>query len=190
MRSIARALGLAESFFEEAFGDGNSTLRLIAYPPWPAIASAHGLTLRPLPSQSGAERFDIGGEHLDSGFVTLLQQDSVGGLQARSRDGEWIDVPPLDHSLVVNFGKLLERWSGGRIRATEHRVLGNVRQRTSIPFFFEPRIDARIAPLPLPGAEEFEPFFYGDHLWESMTRFAEFSKARRFPNDRQNNPTR
>src|SRR5262249_18489524 len=76
--------------------------------------------------------------------------------------------------LAVNFGKLLERWAGGRIKATEHRVLGGAGERRSIPFFYEPRADALIAPLPLPGAARFEPFLYGDHLWASMTRFVEF----------------
>ena len=86
-----------------------------------------------------------------------------------------------DDALVVNFGKLLERWSGGRIRATEHRVLGNDRTRHSIPFFYEPRVDARIEPMPIVGAEPFEPFRYGDHLWSAMTEFAEFKGLSRFP---------
>jgi len=40
--------------------------------------------------------------------------------------------------------------------------------------FYEPRVDAVIAPLPLPGAPDFEPFTYGDHLWAAMTKFVEF----------------
>lgn len=181
MRSIARGLGLAADRFDEPFRGGNSTLRLIAYPPWPAIAERHGLALRPVDSPDGVRRYDIGGEHVDSGFVTLLQQDATGGLQARLVDDRWVDVPPVERSLVVNFGKLLERWTGGRIRATEHRVLGNDRERRSIPFFYEPRVDARIEPLPLDGAEPFEPFLYGDHVWEAMSRFPEFAKATRWP---------
>jgi hypothetical protein len=63
---------------------------------------------------------------------------------------------------------------GGRIRATEHRVLGAEQTRCSIPFFYEPRVDARIARLPgLPGPA-FAPFLYGDHLWSLMTAFVEF----------------
>jgi isopenicillin N synthase-like dioxygenase len=180
MHSLARSLGLVENFFDEAFRGGNSTLRLIVYPPWPARAAAHGVALRPSTSADGIRRYDIGGEHVDSGFVTLLEQDEVGGLQARAACDGWVDVPPVEGSLVVNFGKLLERWTGGRIRATEHRVLGNDVTRTSIPFFHEPRIDALIAPLPLANAEPFTPFAYGDHLWVAMSEFAEFSGARRF----------
>ena len=121
----------------------------------------------------GRKRYVSGGAHVDSGFVTLLAQDGVEGLQAKLADGRWIDVPPVDGTLAVNFGKLLDRWTGGRIRATEHRVLGPGRTRYSIPFFYEPAVDAVIAPLPIAGAETFAPFSYGDHLWDAMVKFVE-----------------
>ena len=94
--------------------------------------------------------------------------------QARALDGTWIDVPPSEDALAVNFGGLLERWTGGCIKATEHRVLGPGSERFSIPFFYEPRVNARIAPLPVRGAAQFEPFLYGDHLWAATTKFIEF----------------
>ena len=123
----------------------------------------------------GETRTIIGREHADSGFVTLLAQDGVGGLQAKNLAGEWIDVPPANGTLAVNFGQLLERWTGGRVRATRHRVIAPKTARFSIPFFYEPRVDAEIAPLPLSGVEAFEPFLYGDYLWESATNFVEMS---------------
>jgi isopenicillin N synthase-like dioxygenase len=183
MHALARGLGLPQDHFDEAFRAGNSTFRLMTYPPWPERASAHGWPIRPVTDATGERRYDIGGEHVDSGFVTLLQQDRVGGLQARVREDTWVDVPPLERTLVVNFGKLLERWTGGRIRATEHRVLGNDVDRNSIAFFYEPRIDARIAPLPIAGVETFAPFSYGDHVWESMSGFAEFANLQRWPGE-------
>jgi len=106
--------------------------------------------------------------------VTLLAQDRVAGLQVRGRDGQWIDVPPLEESLVVNFGQVLEQWTAGRIRATEHRVLGSDVERYSIPFFYEARADATIAPLPIDPADRFAPFEYGDFLWKRITQFVEF----------------
>ena len=127
----------------------------------------------PILTHDGERRYMLARAHVDSGFITLLAQDGVAGLQARHPDGSWIDVPPREGSLAVNFGKVLERWTGGTIRATTHRVLGSGRARFSIPFFFEANVDAVIAPLPLPGAEAFEPFHFGDHLWEVTTRFAE-----------------
>jgi isopenicillin N synthase-like dioxygenase len=115
-----------------------------------------------------------GAPHVDSGFLTLLAQDGVPGLQARHRNGEWVDVPPVEGTLAVNFGKVLERWSAGRIKATEHRVIGTGRERLSIPFFYEARADAEIRPLPMDPAGAFEPFLYGDYLWATTTQFVEF----------------
>jgi len=168
MRSVARGLGLPETEFDAAFAGGISTLRLTRYP----------LRSRPVdPKHSvehqGRQRPLIGGPHVDSGFVTLLAQDGVEGLQAQMHDGIWIDVPPADGTLAVNFGRLLERWTGGRVRATLHRVISPERERFSIPFFFEPKVDAEIAPLPMPGAEKFTPFLYGDYLWDVATNFVE-----------------
>lgn len=168
MRSVARGLGLPETSFDSAFDDGISTLRLTRYPQRSAPADpAHIVT------HGGREMALIGGAHVDSGFVTLLAQDGVEGLQAQTHDGEWIDVPPADGTLAVNFGRLLERWSGGKVRATLHRVVSPGRERCSIPFFYEPKVDGEITPLPIEGAASFEPFLYGDYLWDAATRFVE-----------------
>lgn len=129
LRSLTRSLGLPPEYFDESFRRGLSTLRLIRYPPRdPAELAAVQDPSVWVPFQ-GVRRYLIGAPHTDSGFVTLLAQDGVAGLQARSRSGEWVDVPPLEGTLVVNFGQVLEQWSAGRIRATEHRVLGTGRAR-------------------------------------------------------------
>lgn len=172
MQSLARSLAVDEHIFDAAFANGISTLRLIHYPERSAASFGESTRDAIDVEHNGQRRYLVGAAHVDSGFVTLLAQDGVEGLQARSHDGAWIDVPPDDETLVVNFGGLLERWTGGRIRATEHRVIGPGRQRFSIPFFYEPAVDAVISPLP--GGPSFEPFTYGDHLWAAMSRFVEF----------------
>jgi isopenicillin N synthase-like dioxygenase len=173
MRAIARGLTLQEGFFDQAFDKGLSTLRLLRYP----VRTDAEQTARAAPNlwvtHEGARFYVNGAPHVDSGFLTLLAQDGVSGLQARHRNGTWVDVPPTDAGLAVNFGKVLERWSGGRIKATEHRVIGTGRERLSIPFFYEARADAEIRPLPMDGAS-FEPFLYGDYLWATTTQFVEF----------------
>jgi isopenicillin N synthase-like dioxygenase len=179
MRALARGLGLAEHFFDAAFAGGISTLRLIHYPP----RSPADLAAIDHPdlwvTQNGHRAYVTGAPHVDSGLVTLLAQDGVAGLQAMASDGSWLDVPPRDHALVVNFGRLLERWTAGRIKATRHRVIGLGTERYSIPFFYEPRVDAVIAPLPLvevtDAESDFAPFLYGDHLWAATTKFVEFA---------------
>ncbi len=174
MRSLARSLGLRPDYFDGSFHRGLSTLRLIRYPPRDAAELATVPDPAVWVEAHGMRRYLVGAPHTDSGFVTLLAQDGVPGLQARSRDGRWIDVPPLEGTLVVNFGQVLEQWSAGRIRATEHRVLGSGLERFSIPFFYEARADATIAPLPLDPPDLFAPFEYGDFLWKRMTSFVEF----------------
>ncbi|HEY1889089.1 MAG TPA: 2OG-Fe(II) oxygenase family protein [Steroidobacteraceae bacterium] len=174
MRSLARSLGLSPSYFDDSFRHGLSTLRLIRYPPRDPAELATVQDPALWVEFEGMRRYLVGAPHTDSGFVTLLVQDGVAGLQARSRSGEWVDVPPLEGTLVVNFGQVLEQWSAGRIRATEHRVLGSGRERFSIPFFYEARSDAIITPLPLDRPDLFAPFEYGDFLWKRMTSFVEF----------------
>ncbi|SED44499.1 Isopenicillin N synthase [Rhizobiales bacterium GAS188] len=168
MASIARSMGLDERFFDGAFAGGNSTLRFLHYPERDAAEIGEGASFV---EEKGVRRRVIGGAHIDSGFVTLLAQDGVEGLQALDASGQWLDVPPREGTVAVNFGGLLERWTGGRIKATRHRVLSPGRPRHSIPFFYEPRVDAVIQPLPLEGIEPFEPFAYGDHLWQAMLKF-------------------
>jgi isopenicillin N synthase-like dioxygenase len=174
MRAIARGLSLEEHFFDFAFDRGLSTLRLLRYPIRTDAEQAARSDPNLWVTHGGCRYYVNGAPHVDSGFLTLLAQDGVPGLQARRRDGEWLDVPPKDDGLAVNFGKVLELWSGGRIKATEHRVIGNGRERMSIPFFYEARADAEIRPFPMDGAAAFAPFFYGDYLWATTTQFVEF----------------
>jgi isopenicillin N synthase-like dioxygenase len=170
--ALARGLGLTETAFDGWFAGGLSTLRLIRYPVRPPESFAGAPPADTFVEHDGQTRHTIGMAHVDTGCLTLLAQNEVGGLQARGLDGGWLDVPPLADTVVVNFGALLGRWTGGRIRATEHRVLGSAEARCSIPFFYEPRVDARISPLP--GMPDFEPFVFGDYLWAAVTRFVEF----------------
>jgi isopenicillin N synthase-like dioxygenase len=174
MRSIARSLNIPSGYFDEFFANGLSTLRLIRYPVRDDLHEAEQRHADLWVTRDGARAYIMGTPHVDSGFLTLLAQDDVGGLQAHHRNGRWLDVPPIEGALAVNFGKVLERWCNGRIKATEHRVVGSGRERMSIPFFYEARVDAKIAPLPLDDRDSFEPFLYGDHLWSTTTKFVEF----------------
>lgn len=173
LASLSRGLGIPETIFRDAFQDGISTLRLLRYP---GRADAEELPrgLEKYFMQWEGERVEIVcGGHVDSGLVTILAQCDAGGLQAKASDDRWLDVPPTPNGFVVNFGGLLSRWTGGRIRATKHRVLSSGQERFSIPFFFEPRPSTVISPLPLPDIEPFEPFQFGDHLWATTTKFPE-----------------
>ena len=161
LASLSRGLGIAPTLFKDAFTEGISTLRLLRYIP------RHDL---PISSALKATR----GAHVDTGMLTLLAPvNGVLGLEVEVEKGKWLRVPAEEASLVVNFGGLLERWTGGLIKATRHGVGAVNSERFSIPFFMEPSPDTLISPLPLEGIPPFKPFLFGDHLWATTTRFTE-----------------
>ncbi|MBG6085070.1 isopenicillin N synthase family dioxygenase [Zhihengliuella flava] len=93
------------------------------------------------------------GAHADYGFVTMLLQDAVGGLEVQPYgQEEWITVEPLEGALVVNLGEMLEVATNGYLMATIHRVTAPPAgvDRYSVPFFWSPRLDAVIDPVELP----------------------------------------
>ena len=67
-----------------------------------------------------------GNVHTDFGVLTLLCQDSVGGLRVQLVTGQWINVPPVPNSIVVNVGDMLQRWSNDMFRATPHQVVSEL----------------------------------------------------------------
>ncbi|KAJ9548156.1 hypothetical protein OSB04_020699 [Centaurea solstitialis] len=75
-------------------------------------------------------------KHTDDGFLTVLLQDEIGGLQIL-HDQQWVDVPPIPCALVVNIGDLLQMISNDKLRSVEHRVVANEKgPRVSVACFF------------------------------------------------------
>ena len=138
LHAWARALGQDETVFDAAFAERPMTLiKLVRYPGRAEPAAEQGV-----------------GAHKDPGVLTLLWlQDGTTGLQVE-RDGGWIDVPPLPGAFVVNTGELLEVATDGYLVATNHRVVSPPAgsERISVPFFFNPRLDATVPQLTLPAA--------------------------------------
>jgi isopenicillin N synthase-like dioxygenase len=133
MTSIGRGLRVGDSYFVDRYTGNPTTLfRIFHYP-----AAQLGTN----PDTRGV------GEHTDYGLLTLLYQDDVGGLQVK-HGANWIDVPPIPGSFVVNVGDMLERLTSGRYVSALHRVLTpSARSRISMPFFFDPRFDAVLEPI-------------------------------------------
>jgi len=102
-------------------------------------------------------------EHFDSGLITLLYQDNVGGLELQRPDtGEWVQVPPKPNTFIINTGRAMERLTNGEAKATKHRVrfTANVK-RFSLPYFYQPNPDALIWPFgTLEADRKFEPVKY------------------------------
>ena len=107
--------------------------------------------------------------HTDFGCLTILAQDEIGGLQVQTREGEWIDVPKLEGSFVVNVGDMLSRYTNGLLRSTPHRVINKSgKERFSCPFFFDPHTNAVVQPLKGTGKPRFSPINFGEFLREEL----------------------
>jgi isopenicillin N synthase-like dioxygenase len=155
---MAVELGLPEKFFVRSHAGDNVTLRLLHYP------GSATPTLDP--SQLGA------GAHTDYGFMTLLFQRNVGGLQVLDRSDAWIDVPPRHDAVIVNSGDLLERWTNGKYRSTKHRVIAGDQDRLSIAMFVDPDPDTVVEALPscvaASNPSRFAPTSAGAHLQSKL----------------------
>jgi isopenicillin N synthase-like dioxygenase len=87
------------------------------------------------------------GEHTDYGLLTILKQDSCGGLQIKSQSN-WLEAPYVDNSFVCNIGDMLDKMTAGLYRSTPHRVKAQTKfNRLSFPFFFDPNFKAQMSPI-------------------------------------------
>lgn len=136
MRAVAEGLGQQASYFDDLMAPAPYTrVKIIRYP-----------------APSDEKNSDQGlGLHHDSGVMTLILQDAVPGLQVMSQ-GKLVDVKPMAGAYVVNLGEMLQTATSGYLRATKHQVVSPPlgKQRISIAYFLNPRLDASFEPIPLP----------------------------------------
>lgn len=128
---MALVLGKPANFFERYMTAPIATHRMLHY--WPT---------RDFETQIGV------GEHTDYGLLTILSQDSVGGLQVlNAKDLKWVHCPPISNAMVVNIGDMLGRWTAHRFKSTVHRVVNaSGHERYSVAYFLEPNMDTKIVP--------------------------------------------
>ncbi|KAI8612508.1 hypothetical protein BC830DRAFT_1136292 [Chytriomyces sp. MP71] len=91
------------------------------------------------------------GAHKDGGWLTLLAPSEVPGLQVQDFDGNWLSVPYIPNTILVNFGQQVENVTAGLAQAATHRVVasGTAEQATrySVAWFSLPALNARLQPL-------------------------------------------
>ena len=152
--AFALGLGLPPEFFVAGFTKPLARASVVHYPPQPPDLAD--------------DQFGVG-PHTDYGFITILWQDTVGGLEVLNTARRWVPAPPVPNSFVINIGDLLARWSNDRFASTPHRVVNRSgRERYSMPVFFDPNwdtvIDPRACNLPAGEPARYAPVGAGDHI--------------------------
>ncbi|XP_056273636.1 uncharacterized protein si:dkey-10o6.2 isoform X2 [Pseudoliparis swirei] len=160
LRVMALSLGLDPQVFLSAHrfigAEGNnSTLRSLYYPP--------------VNRETVKEDQVRCGEHSDYGSITLLFSTSEG-LQRRS--GEFMDVPYVPGTVLINIADLMQRWTSDRFVSAVHRVLlppaGDSSTRQSLAFFVQSDDEALITCCD--GSNRYPPITGGDYLAERFSR--------------------
>ncbi|KAI7786306.1 putative oxoglutarate 3-dioxygenase [Diaporthe eres] len=167
IRIFALALDLPENYFDN----------IVDYPGADGV-----LNYYPKNEDAADASIDVGlGAHTDLQSFTFLWQDSVGGLQVLTKEGQWIRVPPIADTFVVNIGDFLARLSNDRFRSTVHRVYNHAPvDRYSMPFFFGFNFNEKCGVLPTCTSEsnppKYEPITCGE--WCQL-RFEKGSRTKR-----------
>ncbi|WP_287911213.1 2OG-Fe(II) oxygenase family protein [Acinetobacter sp.] len=157
-QSFALALDLDEDYFNAHISKAPSQLRLIHYPYIADIQDKEGI-----------------GAHTDYECFTLLLP-TAPGLQVLNKAGQWMDVPLLENTLIMNIGDMMEILSNGRYLATKHRVKKVAEERYSFPFFFSCDYDYIIQPLVNSEYAQYAPLKGGEHLFNQTAQTFQYLK--------------
>lgn len=151
MRAMEVGLDLPSGRLVERCKPASSELRLNHYPRTNLRELAEGKVKRTWP-------------HTDFGIITLLFQDSVGGLELEDRRNPGTFAPVLPGNphgpteMVVNISDTFQRWTNDVIRAGVHQVSvppsmkgltkGFCPERYSGIFFFKAHRSTSAGPMP------------------------------------------
>ncbi|MET0698260.1 MAG: 2-oxoglutarate and iron-dependent oxygenase domain-containing protein [Mycobacterium sp.] len=161
--AFAVALGEDPETFVQFATKTPSQLRLVHYPYNPNAQDALGI-----------------GAHTDYECFTLLKP-TAPGLEVMNGAGEWIDVPPIPGTFVVNVGDMLELWTNGAFIATSHRVRKVKEERYSFPLFFNVDYHTEVKPLPQFASEdgrERPTLRAGEHLFAQTVQSFAYLRTR------------
>lgn len=162
LRIFATGLEQPEDFFLQWCRKPMVQSRLFHYPP-----------------QSSPTSLELGAAaHTDYGMLTILAQDPIGGLELRTRGGEWVAAPYIEDTLVINLGDMVKVWTNDVYVSNPHRVANRTGlERFSIPTFFNLDYSTPVACLPSFHVEGQAPRHAavksGDYL---VRRFSEVQK--------------
>ena len=147
MRACEVGFGMPEGSLVERCQPPASELRLLYYP------------------QVSIDRLKIGTikrawPHTDFGIITLLFQDSLGGLECENRCNPFTFAPVVpadDNEMIVNTSDTFTRWTNASVTAGVHQVNvpqsmvsvteGCIPERYSSVFFFKAHRETSVGPI-------------------------------------------
>ncbi|XVE96393.1 hypothetical protein REPUB_Repub02eG0217700 [Reevesia pubescens] len=104
MELLCEGLGLESNKFKDLSLSGERSFVGLYYPYCPQPDLALGRT-----------------PHTDPGTLSILLQNQVSGFEVKHGE-EWMDVKPLQGSLLIIIGDLIQIISNGEYKSVEHRV--------------------------------------------------------------------
>ena len=150
MKALEVAWGIKDGSLVARCVPSATDLRLTHYPAIPVEEMQSGRSSRIAP-------------HTDFGPITLLFQDSTGGLEIEDRTNpkpnSFNPLPPTDTTeMIVNVGDTLTRWTNGKITGGIHQVTAPeamkgesglmLPPRMSMAYLFKAERNVSVGPLP------------------------------------------
>ncbi|KAL7125841.1 hypothetical protein ABFS83_14G143300 [Erythranthe nasuta] len=155
MEILGMSLGVGANYFRDFFEGNDSIMRLNYYPPCQKPDLVLGT-----------------GPHCDPTSLTILHQDSVGGLEVFV-DEKWHSIAPNPHAFLVNIGDTFMALTNGIYKGCLHRaVVNNTSPRKSLAFFLCPKTDKIVRPPKELVCEE-NPRMYPDFTWPALLEFTQ-----------------
>ncbi|PRP78885.1 hypothetical protein PROFUN_01058 [Planoprotostelium fungivorum] len=154
-RLILSAIAIATGRDEEAIlgvhSQADSTMEIKHYPPGGSRKTIREEYQSNISMTSNGSSSDIPlrvKAHSDLSSVTLLLQNEITGFEILRGDSTWVPLERVEGAVLVNTGDCMERWSGGKIRSTKHRVVANSdnekKSRYSLVYFCMPNWDTSV----------------------------------------------
>ncbi|KAJ5918626.1 leucoanthocyanidin dioxygenase [Penicillium verhagenii] len=148
LAALAKALGVDEQQMVTLHNKAENEFRILHYPEVSASELADGTATRIA-------------EHTDFGSITMLFQDSVGGLQVEDQQnpGVFRGIESADKTeIILNIGDSMQRLTNDTFRAACHRVTyppsvktgvdeAVIPERFSIAYFAKPNRTASLFPF-------------------------------------------
>ncbi|KAG9308849.1 hypothetical protein JVU11DRAFT_11479 [Chiua virens] len=139
---FALALELPESFLNDKTQNTTPMMRIMHYP---SQDSDGHLEIDNTPGVGAHTELT----HISQCFTILWQQPGIESLQVMNSEKQWVDIPAIEDTLVINVGDELEMWTNDVFKSTVHRAVNRSgKERYSFPMFFGVDYHVKIEPIP------------------------------------------